>query len=106
MSQVTPPAVPKAVYSHTLYGAGMPTESLVSSVALLLNVYGVRHQVSVNPNFQTDSMTTGNAEQDARFMAEYMTLKNLIDGLARDFSTVDCVMQSNGYAIYMKFSCY
>lgn len=97
---------PKAAYSHTLTGAGMPTEALINSVALLLNVYGVNHQVSVNPSYSTDSMTTGNQEQDSRFMAEYLNLKGMVEGLSREYSKIDCVMQSNGVAVYMRFNCY
>lgn len=97
---------PKSIYSHTITAPGMPLESLISSIALLLNVYAINHQAPYNPQHQTDSMTTGNKEQDARFMAEYLNLKMMLDDLSKQHTRVDCVMQSNGVSIYMRFNCY
>lgn len=98
--------VPLANYSHTLAAPGIPITALLSSVALLLGAYGIKHDIPIDPTFTTESMTTGDSKSDERFTANYMAFKSLLDGLAREFTTVNCLAQSNGWSVYMRFSCY
>lgn len=97
---------PKAVFAHTLMFPGVPLTSLLTTIGLLLNVYGVVHQIPIDPNVDAEALTTGDPAKDQRFLTEYVTFKNMLDGLSREYKRVVCSTQSNGIAVYMHLSCY
>lgn len=97
---------PKAIFSHSMQFPGAPLTTVLSACALLIGAYGIQHDIQMDPNFSTDSLTTGNVQADARFQADYMQFKMMLDGLANQYSRVVCTAQSNGIVLYMKFTCY
>ncbi|UQT02617.1 hypothetical protein YUBABA_02170 [Serratia phage vB_SmaM-Yubaba] len=97
---------PLAMFSHTMTFPGVPLENLVSSIALLLSAYGVKHQLPTSPTFTTEGLTSGDNNRDQRFVTEYMQFKLMLEDLSRQYTTVQCTAQSNGASVYLRFSCY
>lgn len=92
-------------FSYTITAPGLPTEVLVSSLALLLMAYGVQHNAPFDPNFNSESVNTGNQAVDQRFQNDYMMFKMWLDGITRDYTNVQCNMTANYVTAYMSFTC-
>ena len=92
-------------FSYNLTAPGLPTEVMISAIALLLMAYGVRHDIPYDPNFNTESVNTGNAAVDNRFQNDYMMFKMWLDGISRDYSDIHCVMAANYTTAHMTFTC-
>lgn len=97
---------PLALFSHTMTLPGVPLESLISSLALLMSAYGVSHTIPISPTFTSESLVTGNTNQDQRFAADFVQFKLMLEDLSREYTSVQCAAQSNGSSVYMRFSCY
>lgn len=105
-TQTTNTEQPIAVFSHRMTLPGVPLENLISSLALLLGAFGVKHDMPVNPGFTSESLNTPDQNTNERFMASYMEFKLMLEDLSRQYNTVQCMAQSNGNTVYMRFSCY
>jgi hypothetical protein len=94
----------QAKFSYSLHNPGIPFESLLASIILLLDSYGVKHSLARDPG-DIGSVQTGNAKQDEAFMIEYLNFKTFLDNLSREYNTVECGLQGSTVHVYMTFSC-
>lgn len=106
MTQTNTTNQPMALFSHTMTFMGVSIDNLLSSIGLLLSAYGVQHEVPISNSFTSESLVTGDENANARFTTEYMQFKMLLSDLARQYTRVQCAVQSNGNTVYMRFSCY
>lgn len=91
------------LFTYTLTVPGLPTETLIGSLALLLNVYGISHNLPYVENL--DSVITDNPAVDARFHNDYIMLKMFLDGLIKDFQYIQCHAVANYVTVHMTFTC-
>lgn len=96
---------PPALYSYNLVNPSIPLVNLINAVVLLLNAYGVIHQVPYDDSFVGDGLTSDNGQADVRFQNDYMGFKNFLDGLSREYSTVSCGMQGSAVGVHLTFTC-
>lgn len=97
--------LPTARFTYSLNFPAIPMTTLLNAVVLLLNAYGINHQVPYDDNFTGDSMNSGDPAADARFQADYVSFKMFLDGLSREYTSVNCGVVSNAIGIYMTFDC-
>lgn len=95
---------PPASYSYIFMQPDIPFTTLLNTIVLLLNIYNVQHNAQLDPNAPM-SVETGDQYRDERFMADYLTFKNLLDGLNRDYQEIICQIQGTGTGLYMTFQC-
>lgn len=93
------------VFTYNLSAPGLPIQTLIATVVLLLGAYGVVHDVAADPNFNSESVNTGNEQVDARFQNDYMMFKMFLDGLSLDYANIHCNMQASAVSTYMTFTC-
>lgn len=96
---------PAQTFTHNLTAPGVPLETLISTIVLLLSAYGVTHDGPMQPNFDSTSINTGNDQIDARFQNDYMMFKMFLDGLSLDYRNVHCTMKASNVSVYMIFTC-
>lgn len=94
------------VFTHNMILAGIPLESALTSVCLLMNAYGIVHDIGFNSDIDTNTLETGNANIDAQNMAKYFEFKNFIDDLNREFSYMKCTAVCNSRMIRLSFICH
>lgn len=92
-------------FTYNLTTPGLPVETLISTIVLLLGAYGVIHDGPVNNDFDSDSVNTGNEQVDARFQNDYMMFKMFLDGLSLDYRNIHCAMKASNVSVYMTFTC-
>lgn len=92
-------------FTYTLTSPGLPLETLISTIVLLLGAYGVVHDGPINNDFNSDSVNTGNEHADARFQNDYMMFKMFLDGLSLDYRNIHCTMKASNVSVYMIFTC-
>lgn len=97
---------PQDIFSHSVNFPGIPLETTINAVGMLMNMYGIQHDLPVNPLFDIGTMTTGNEQADSRIATDYIHFKTMLDNLQRDYKRVVCTCQTNMVCCYMRFSCY
>lgn len=97
---------PLDVFSHSVNFPGVPLETTINSVGMLLNMYGITHDLPVNPLFDIGTLQTGDEGTDSRIATDYIHFKTLLDNLQRDYRRIECHCQSNMVCVYLRFSCY
>lgn len=97
---------PKQIYAHTFVYPGVPLTSLMSTVGMLLSANYIEHSIPIDPNFDPQSLTSGNVQVDQRFMHEYMAFHQTLGSLSREYKQIKCQCQSNGTALYLHLYCY
>lgn len=98
-------SVPSGVFTYTASFPGIPIQSMVGAVGILMSACGVTHSIPVD-NSVSNSITTGNPDIDAANGYRYFDLKTKLIELTREFTRVDCQTSIAGHGIRLVLSCY
>ena len=94
------------IYTQLITFPGIPIETVTNAVGLLMNVHGVQHQLTVNPEgFSSDALVTGNEVADIRATNQYLELNGLLGGLSRDHELVTCDTKSDSKCLHLTLTC-
>lgn len=98
------PDIPRERLSYNISNPGLPLPVLINSVALLFDVYNVKHQLSVD--IEADfGVGSDNPSIDERFQSDYMTLKMFLDSLNREYQDITCEVKGMGIGLHLIFDC-
>jgi hypothetical protein len=96
---------PPVFQTYNIAFPGLPFTTLLNTIVLLLNAYGVRHQVPYDENFVGDGLDSGNPSADSRFQNDYMMFKMFLDGLSREYRDIHCGIMGTAIGAHMTFTC-
>ncbi|QDB70459.1 hypothetical protein CF8_0046 [Aeromonas phage CF8] len=97
--------VPKEMITHNVGFPGIPIETALSAVGVLLQAYGIQHDLPISVD-NVGSLSTGDPQIDTMLTARYLELKNFLSLINETYNFTRCKCQTNGFVIYMVFECF
>ncbi|WNV45889.1 hypothetical protein [Aeromonas phage AerS_266] len=96
--------VPSEIIKFNIGFPGIPVESALSAVGLVIQTFGILHTLPINLD-DPNSLTTGNPQVDTPILAKFLELKNLCHHINVTFNTCLCKSQMYDNVLFLTFEC-